>query len=175
MPYHYSKIEDALEAIAAGRVVIVVDDEERENEGDFIAAADRVTPQVIEFMITHGRGQLCMPITAETAERLELRPMVELNTAPYHTPFSVPVDHKSCRTGISAEERATTVRSIIDPATRPSDPAPPRPPLPSDRQGRRRPPPRRAHRGDGRSRPARRSDPRRGSLRDPRRHPRRRP
>jgi len=121
MPYHYSKIEEALEAIASGRVVIVVDDEERENEGDFIAAADRVTPETVEFMITHGRGQLCMPITAETAERLELRPMVEQNTAPYHTPFTVPVDHKSCRTGISAEERATTVRSIIDPATRPSD------------------------------------------------------
>jgi 3,4-dihydroxy 2-butanone 4-phosphate synthase/GTP cyclohydrolase II len=121
MPYHFSKIEDALEAISAGRVVIVVDDEERENEGDFIAAADRVTPEIIEFMITHGRGQLCMPIMPELAERLELRPMVEQNTAPYRTPFTVPVDHKSCRTGISAEERATTVRSIIDPATRPID------------------------------------------------------
>src|SRR4051812_31153054 len=103
MPYQFSKIEDALEAIAAGRVVIVVDDEERENEGDFIAAADRVTPEVIEFMITHGRGQLCMPVTPEIAERLELRPMVEQNTAPYKTPFTVPVDHRSCRTGISAE------------------------------------------------------------------------
>src|SRR5436305_11508940 len=96
----FSKIEDALEAIAAGRVVIVVDDEKRENEGDFIAAADRVTPEIIEFMITHGRGQLCMPIMPDLAERLQLRPMVEQNTAPYSTPFTVPVDHRSCRTGI---------------------------------------------------------------------------
>jgi len=121
MAEQFSKIEDALEAISLGRVVIVVDDERRENEGDFVAAADRVTPGVIEFMITHGRGQLCMPITTDLAQRLDLRPMVEQNTAPYRTPFTVPVDHKSCRTGISAEERATTVRAIIDPATRPTD------------------------------------------------------
>ncbi len=121
MPYQFSKIEDALEAVADGRIVIVVDDEERENEGDFIAAADKVTPEMIAFMITKGCGQLCMPITAEIAERLDLRPVVEKNTAPYHTPFTVQVDHKSCRTGISAEERARTIRSIIDPATRPAD------------------------------------------------------
>ncbi|GAC1470136.1 MAG: GTP cyclohydrolase II [Isosphaeraceae bacterium] len=121
MPSQFSKLEDALEAIAEGRVVIVVDDEDRENEGDFIAAADRVTPETIEFMITQGRGQLCMPIMPELAERLDLRPMVDQNTAPYRTPFTVPVDHKSCRTGISAEERATTVRAIIDPVTRPGD------------------------------------------------------
>src|SRR3954451_8793234 len=102
MHSEFSKVEDALEALAEGRVVIVVDDEQRENEGDFIAAADRVTPETIEFMITHGRGQLCMPITAEVAQRLELPPMVEQSTAPHGTPFTVPVDHKSCRTGISA-------------------------------------------------------------------------
>jgi 3,4-dihydroxy 2-butanone 4-phosphate synthase / GTP cyclohydrolase II len=117
----FSKIEDALDAIAAGRVVIVMDDETRENEGDFIAAADRVTPEIVEFMITHGRGQLCMPITTDLAERLDLRPMVEHNTAPYSTPFTVPVDHRSCKTGISAEERAATIRAIIDPATKPGD------------------------------------------------------
>jgi 3,4-dihydroxy 2-butanone 4-phosphate synthase / GTP cyclohydrolase II len=121
MPYEFSKVEDALDALNAGRVVIVVDDEGRENEGDFIAAADRVTPEVIEFMITQGRGQLCMPIMPELAQRLQLHPMVETNTAPYRTPFTVPVDHRSCKTGISAEERARTVHSIIDPATRPSD------------------------------------------------------
>ena len=121
MPYEFSKIEDALEAMAEGRVVIVVDDEERENEGDFVAAAEKVTPETIEFMITHGRGQLCMPIMPELAERLELHPMVEQNTAPHQTPFTVPVDHQSCRTGISAEERARTVRAIIDPATKPAD------------------------------------------------------
>jgi 3,4-dihydroxy 2-butanone 4-phosphate synthase/GTP cyclohydrolase II len=121
MSYSFSKIEDALDAIAAGRVVIVVDDERRENEGDFVAAADRVTPEVVEFMITHGRGQFCMPITQDLADRLALKPWVDQNTAPFRTPFTVPVDHKSCHTGISAEERARTVRAIIDPATRPDD------------------------------------------------------
>src|SRR5512135_2501267 len=121
MAYEFSKVEDALQAIAEGRVVIVVDDESRENEGDFIAAAERVTPETIEFMITHGRGQLCMPIMPDLAERLELRPMVEQKTAPHRTPFTVPVDHKSCRTGISAEERARTIRAIIAPDTRPGD------------------------------------------------------
>ncbi len=119
----YSRVEEALHALAEGRIVIVVDDENRENEGDFIAAAEKVTPEVVEFMITHGRGQLCMPIMPELAARLHLRPMVEpsSNTAPYRTPFTVPVDHVSCRTGISAEERARTIRSIIDPKTRPEE------------------------------------------------------
>jgi 3,4-dihydroxy 2-butanone 4-phosphate synthase/GTP cyclohydrolase II len=121
MPQEFSTIDDALDALAEGRVVIVVDDEQRENEGDFIAAAERVTPEIVAFMITHGRGQLCMPIMPERAERLELRPMVEQNTARYGTPFTVPVDHVSCRTGISAAERARTIRAIIDPATRPND------------------------------------------------------
>jgi len=121
MAYEFSKIEDALEAIASGRVVIVVDDERRENEGDFVVAAEKATPETIEFMITHGRGQLCMPIMPELARRLELHPMVETNTAPHRTPFTVPVDHVSCRTGISAEERSRTIRAIIDPKTRPDD------------------------------------------------------
>jgi 3,4-dihydroxy 2-butanone 4-phosphate synthase/GTP cyclohydrolase II len=121
MPSEFSKVEDALEAIAQGRVVIVVDDEQRENEGDFIAAAERVTPETIAFMITHGRGQLCMPILPERAQQLELPPMVEQNSAPFRTPFTVPVDHRSCRTGISAEERARTIRAIIDPQTKPGD------------------------------------------------------
>src|SRR3954451_21189330 len=121
MHSEFSKVEDALEALAEGRVVIVVDDEKRENEGDFIAAADRVTPETIEFMITHGRGQLCMPILPERAAQLELHPMVEQNSAPFRTSFTVPVDHRSCRTGISAEERAATIRAIIDPRTRPDD------------------------------------------------------
>jgi 3,4-dihydroxy 2-butanone 4-phosphate synthase/GTP cyclohydrolase II len=121
MSYQFSKIEDALDAIAAGRVVIVVDDEQRENEGDFIAAAERLTPETVEFMITHGRGQFCMPIMPELARRLDLKMIVEENTAPHRTPFTIPVDHISCRTGISARERATTVRAVIDPTTRPSD------------------------------------------------------
>lgn len=121
MAYEFSKVEDALQAIAEGRVVIVVDDEQRENEGDFIAAAERITPETVAFMITHGRGQLCMPVMPDLAQRLDLYPMVERNTAPHRTPFTVPVDHTSCRTGISAEERARTIRAIIDPETRPGD------------------------------------------------------
>ncbi len=121
MAYEFSKVEDAVEALAAGRVVIVVDDEQRENEGDFVAAAESITPEIVEFMITHGRGLVCAPIMPELADRLRLNPMVEQNTAPHQTPFTVPVDHRSCRTGITAEERATTIRAILDPATRPSD------------------------------------------------------
>ena len=121
MAYEFSKIEEALEAMAQGRVVIVVDDDTRENEGDFVIAAERATPEAIEFMITEGRGQLCMPIMPDLARRLELHPMVETNTAPHGTPFTVPVDHVSCRTGISAEERSRTIRAIIDPGTRPDD------------------------------------------------------
>ena len=120
---NYSRVEEAIDALAQGRVVIVVDDEARENEGDFIAAAEKVTPETVEFMITHGRGQLCMPIMPELAARLQLRQMVDpsVNTAPYHTPFTIPVDHISCRTGISAEERARTILAIIDPRTQPED------------------------------------------------------
>ena len=121
MSEEYSKIEDALQALRDGRVIIVVDDEDREDEGDFIAAAEKITPEIIAFMITHGRGLLCMPILPEVASRLLLHPMVDHNTAPHQTPYTVPVDHASCRTGISAEERARTVRAILDPSTRPGD------------------------------------------------------
>ena len=117
----FSKIDDALQALREGLIIIVVDDEDRENEGDFIAAADKVTPETIEFMITHGRGQVCMPILPEVAARLHLPQVVERNTAPHQTPFTIPVDHISCGTGISAKERARTVQAIIDPATRPED------------------------------------------------------
>ena len=121
MPHRFSTIEDALQALAEGRVIIVVDDEDRENEGDFIAAAEKVTPATIEFMITHGRGQVCMPIMPDLAARLEIALLVERNTSPHQTPYGMPVDHISCRTGITAEERARTVRAIIDPATRPAE------------------------------------------------------
>ena len=122
MPYQFSTIEAAVEAIAAGRIVIVMDAEDRENEGDFICAAEKVTPEIVNFMITHGRGQLCMPILPEVAERLDLPPIVENNTAPLQTAFTVPVDHRSCRTGITAQERATTIQrnSSIPPASRPT-------------------------------------------------------
>lgn len=121
MAHNFSKVEEALEALAEGRVVIVVDDEERENEGDFIAAAERITPETIAFMVTQGRGQLCMPITPEVARRLDLHPVVDMNTAPFQTPYLIQVDHRSCRTGISAEARARTIRAIADPASKAGD------------------------------------------------------
>jgi 3,4-dihydroxy 2-butanone 4-phosphate synthase/GTP cyclohydrolase II len=114
-------IEQAIEAIASGKVVIVMDAEDRENEGDFIGAAEKADPAMINFMITHGRGRLCMPILPDMAERLELRPMVEHNTAPLQTAFTVPVDHRTCRTGITAQERAKTIQEILNPQSKPSD------------------------------------------------------
>jgi len=116
-----STIEAAVEAIARGEIVIVMDDEDRENEGDFICAAEKVTPEIVNFMITHGRGLPCVPILPEVCRRLELPPMVDTNTAPLGTSFTVPVDHRDCRTGITAQERAMTVRAIVDPASEASD------------------------------------------------------
>jgi len=116
-----STVDEAIDAIAQGRIVIVMDDEQRENEGDFICAAEKVTTEIVNFMITHGRGQLCMPILPEVCDRLELRPMVEKNTAPLGTAYTVPVDHRNCRTGITAPERAMTIRAIVDPASEPGD------------------------------------------------------
>ena len=116
-----STIEAAIDAIARGEIVIVMDDENRENEGDFICAAEKVTPQIVNFMITHGRGLPCTPILPETCRRLDLPPMVGKNTAPLGTGYTVPVDHRDCRTGITAQERALTVRAIVDPTTGPSD------------------------------------------------------
>ena len=121
MSIQFSTIEAAVEAIAAGRAVIVVDAEDRENEGDFICAAEKVTPELVNFMITHGRGQLCMPILPEISERLELHAMVNQNTAPLGTNYTVPVDHRNARTGITAAERAETIRGICDPRSQPSD------------------------------------------------------
>jgi 3,4-dihydroxy 2-butanone 4-phosphate synthase/GTP cyclohydrolase II len=118
---NFSSIEDAIAAIARGEVIIVVDAEDRENEGDFICAAEKVTPEIVNFMITHGRGQLCMPILPEVGERLKLAPMVEANTSFLGTSYTVPVDHKSCKTGITAQERALTIRAIIDPSSKPND------------------------------------------------------
>lgn len=118
---NFSTIEQAVEAIGQGQVVIVVDAEDRENEGDFICAAQKVTTETINFMITHGRGQLCMPILPEVSERLELPPMVESNTAPLGTNYTVPVDHHTTRTGITAAERARTILALCDPASIPAD------------------------------------------------------
>jgi 3,4-dihydroxy 2-butanone 4-phosphate synthase / GTP cyclohydrolase II len=118
---HFSTIEQATDAIRRGKVIIVVDAEDRENEGDFVCAAERATPATVNFMITHGRGQLCMPILPEVSQRLGLHPMVEANTAPLGTNYTVPVDHRSTRTGITAAERARTIQSICDPTSKPTD------------------------------------------------------
>ena len=121
MPHRLSTIEAAVEAIGRGEIIIVMDAEDRENEGDFICAADKATPEVVNFMITHGRGQLCMPTLPEVCQRLNLPLMVDENTAPLGTNFTIAVDHRSCRTGITAQERAATIRAIVDPASKPGD------------------------------------------------------
>jgi 3,4-dihydroxy 2-butanone 4-phosphate synthase/GTP cyclohydrolase II len=117
------KIEAALDDIRAGKLIIVVDDEDRENEGDFVTAARNVTPEIINFMSKHGRGLICAPITEERCEQLNLKLMVESNTVLHQTPFTVSVDliGHGCTTGISAADRAKTVQALIDPNTRPED------------------------------------------------------
>lgn len=116
----YSQVPDAVAAIARGEVVIVVDAEDRENEGDFICAAELATPQVVNFVL-NGRGEFCVAVLPEVCQRLELSPLVDRNTAPLGTGFVTPIDHKSTKTGVTAEERACTVRSMIDPRATPQD------------------------------------------------------
>ena len=115
------KIEAAIEDIKNGKLVIVVDDEDRENEGDFITAARNVTPEIINFMSTHGRGLICAPLVEERCDELGLELMVRDNTALHQTPFTVSVDllGHGCTTGISAHDRAKTIQALIDPTTKP--------------------------------------------------------
>lgn len=116
-------IAAALEDIRNGKLVIVVDDEDRENEGDFVTAARNVTPEIINFMSKYGRGLICAPVTEERCKELKLQLMVEDNTVLHQTPFTVSVDLRGngCTTGISAHDRAKTVQALIDPATKPED------------------------------------------------------
>ena len=116
-------IEEAIEDIRQGKVIIVVDDEDRENEGDFLAAAEKVTPEMINFMATHGRGLICAPLTESRCKELELRPMVSNNTDHMETAFTVSVDLKGngVTTGISAADRAKTILALVDPSTKPYD------------------------------------------------------
>jgi 3,4-dihydroxy 2-butanone 4-phosphate synthase/GTP cyclohydrolase II len=116
-------IESAIEDIKKGKLVIVVDDEDRENEGDFITAARNVTPEIINFMSTHGRGLICAPLVEERCEELGLELMVRDNTALHQTPFTVSVDllGHGCTTGISASDRSKTVQALINPDTRPEE------------------------------------------------------
>ncbi len=116
-------IEEAIAEIKAGKVIIVVDDEDRENEGDFVAAARSVTPEMINFMATHGRGLICAPLIESRCDELNLGLMVPVNSAAYETPFTVSVDliGQGCTTGISASDRAKTIQALINSDTKPAD------------------------------------------------------
>lgn len=120
-PIVLNTIEEAIEDIRNGKVIIVVDDEDRENEGDFVAAAEKITPEIINFMATHGRGLICTPLTEKRCKELDLHVMVGNNTDPHQTAFTVSVDLKGngVTTGISALDRAKTVQALIDPNIKP--------------------------------------------------------
>lgn len=117
----FHSIEEAVADLRAGKIVIVVDDEDRENEGDFVALAEGITAETINFMVTHGRGLVCTPISEEIALKLDLSPMVAANTDSHGTAFTISVDHISTTTGISAQERAATVRELVNGDSVPSD------------------------------------------------------
>lgn len=121
--FELNTIEEAIAEIKAGKVVIVIDDEDRENEGDFIAAAECATPEMINFMVTHGRGLVCTPITEERAKELKLNRMVEDNTDLHQTAFTVSIDYRldNCSTGISAYDRATGIKALTRAETKPGD------------------------------------------------------
>jgi 3,4-dihydroxy 2-butanone 4-phosphate synthase / GTP cyclohydrolase II len=121
--YQLDPIEDAIEAIRNGEVIIVVDDEDRENEGDFVCAAEKVTPEIINFMATHGRGLICAPLIEDRCDQLGLELMVGNNTAAFETPFTVSVDliGHGCTTGISASDRAKTIKALVDDSIHPSE------------------------------------------------------
>jgi 3,4-dihydroxy 2-butanone 4-phosphate synthase/GTP cyclohydrolase II len=116
----FNTIDEAISDIKDGKVVIVIDDENRENEGDFIAAADKVTPEMINFMATHGRGLICAPLLESRCEELDLELMIGRNTAAFETPFTISVDliGYGCTTGISASDRSKTIKALVDPNTK---------------------------------------------------------
>lgn len=111
----FNTIEDAIQDLRDGKVIIVVDDEDRENEGDFLTLSEKITPEVINFMITHGKGLVCTPIQPSLAVKLNLPMMVSNSSDPLGTAFTVSIDHISTTTGISAEERSRTVKEMINP------------------------------------------------------------
>ncbi|MEY2792780.1 MAG: hypothetical protein RJA76_772, partial [Bacteroidota bacterium] len=117
------RIEDAIEDIRQGKIIIVADDEDRENEGDFICASEVITPEMVNFMVTVGRGLVCVSLTEDRCNALGLEMMVEQNTTSHETPFTVSVDllGHGCTTGISASDRAKTIKALVDHSTKPSD------------------------------------------------------
>ena len=163
----FAAIEDAIEEIREGRFVVVVDDPDRENEGDLVIAAQFATPEAINFMATHGRGLICSALTEERADALGLALMTEPNEAPLGTAFTVSIEaREGVTTGISAADRSHTIQVAIAPDTGPSDLVKARPRPPAAREARRRARADRADRGGGRPRPARGPQPVRRGLRD---------
>ncbi|HID23243.1 MAG TPA: 3,4-dihydroxy-2-butanone-4-phosphate synthase, partial [Planctomycetaceae bacterium] len=118
-----SAVDLALAALKSGRMIIVIDAKDRENEGDFVCPAETITPDQVDFMLRHGRGVLCVPLVPEVAERLRLTPIVDENANTSHTatPFLTPIDHRESGTGVSPENRARTIRAISDPKARAND------------------------------------------------------
>ena len=119
--YKFNSIEEAIEDIKNGKMIIVIDDESRENEGDLIAAAEKITPEIVNFMATNARGLICMPVEAEILEKLQINQMVENNTDNHETAFTVSIDHISTTTGISAFERAHTIKEVLNDEAKPED------------------------------------------------------
>jgi 3,4-dihydroxy 2-butanone 4-phosphate synthase / GTP cyclohydrolase II len=117
----FAPIPDAVAAMSEGRMVVVVDDEDRENEGDLTIAAEKVTPDIVNFMVTHGRGLVCLAMTPERLDALDIPLGVPVNSSARETPMCVPIDVKGTSTGVSASDRAATIRAAIDPETRPAD------------------------------------------------------
>jgi len=117
----FNTIEEAINDFKEGKMLIMVDDEDRENEGDIIVAAEKSTPDVVNFMATHAKGLICMPMTGERLDELEIQPMVVENTDNHQTAFTVSVDHITTTTGISAHERAATIKALIDPDSKPAE------------------------------------------------------
>nr|WP_279381278.1 3,4-dihydroxy-2-butanone-4-phosphate synthase [Lysinibacillus fusiformis] len=114
-------IEEAIEDLKQGNMIVVVDDEDRENEGDLLALAEFITPATINFMATYGRGLICTPISQQIAHKLDLHPMVQRNTDNHQTAFTVSIDHEDTTTGISAFERALTIQKMIEKQAKPTD------------------------------------------------------
>ena len=119
--YKFNTIEEAISDIKDGKIIIVVDNPDRENEGDLLMAAEKVTGEAINFMAKYGRGLICMPVEEERLNELKIGPMVENNTDNHETAFTVAIDHASTTTGISAFERAITIQKVLDDNTKPED------------------------------------------------------
>ena len=123
MNYLLNTIEEGIEAIQKGEVIIVVDDEDRENEGDFVVAGEKITPEIVNFMVSHGKGLLCVPLTKERCGELQLNPLAEDNSSILGTPFTMSVDLRGygCTTGVSAHDRAATIQALVAGNIRPDE------------------------------------------------------